>query len=216
MITLIAFGVRYIPDEKSMEPKHDVPAVTQTPTTTLSQTSESATVEKEVGSNTEQDSTTEKSILEPNIITTPYSVYIGFATDVGTSSEEVLQQEVGEVVVGYEWEVLFRSPMFSTVVLPAWDLSNEGQQKEYTVQVWDEDSYMLLGNYTSFEEIKFPREGLRGASRFKVTGIDPALRICPGDRSFIWDVRFTFEGQLGLIRTPITQDLPQGETCRIR
>jgi len=151
-----------------------------------------------------------------NIALSPYSVYIGFASSVGTSSQSVLQQEVSHVVVGYEWEALPFSPMFSTAILPNWDDSEEGKQKAYTVHVWDEDSYTVLGTFSSADEIKFPREGLRGASRFKVTGIDPELRICPGDRSFTWDMRFTLEGQLGLIRTPITQDLPQNETCRMR
>ena len=230
---LVVFGVRYVSDDQPIDSQNESSTTTQTVTTTLSQSpssqedrTDNGTIsEREGESNAVQEASKKRAIPEPSIAISPYSVYIGFATSVGTSSESLMQKEVSKVVIGYEWEALLWSPMFSTVTLPEWAvgpehsegiLSEDGQQKEYSVYVWDKDSYILLGDYSLSDEIKFPRDGLRGASRFKFTGIDPALGICPGDRSFTWNVRFTFSGTLGLIRTPITQDLPQGETCRMR
>lgn len=156
----------------------------------------------------------EQVAVVPSIVTTPYSVYIGFAADIGTSSADLMDEEVDEVVIGYEWEALPGSQMFATVLFPLWDQT----ETEYTLQVWNEESvsYEVFGSYPSGEEIEVPHTGLIGTSRFKVTDIDPALRICPGDRSFTWEVRFTFDGSLGLVRTPITQKLPTGEMCQMR
>ena len=151
----------------------------------------------------------------PTIETTPYTAYLGFAKDIDGASEPAAE-EVGEVVVGYEWEALVNSQLFASMVLPVFDPSDESA--EYDIEVWNEESqsYEVLGNFPAGEEVDFPREGFAGATRFKVTGIDPALRICPGDRSFTWDARFTFEGELGLIRTPIIEPLLGGQTCRLR
>lgn len=152
----------------------------------------------------------------PSILTTPYSVYLGFASEFGTSSEAVLKEEVPKTVIGYEWESL-GIVMFDSVVLPAWDPNSAG---EYEVSVWNEESntYEALGTFSSGEEVQFPRNQLEGPRRFKVMGIDPALRICPGDRSFNWSVKFTFNADMGLVRTPITQDLLTlpPENCRMR
>lgn len=158
----------------------------------------------------------EISIEFPTVTPTLYSIYIGLAKDLDTATETPEPAEVNEVVVGYEWEVLLGSPFFATIALPEWDPEN--QSATYAVSVWDDlsQSYMLLDSYHSKTEIEFPRDGFAGARVFKVTGIDPDLRICPSDRSFTWDARFTFEGDLGLVRTPITQKLPEGETCRLR
>jgi hypothetical protein len=164
------------------------------------------------------DSSNENGNPVINIPTSPYSVYIGFASSMATSSSSVLEQEVSEVVIGYEWESLPKSPGFATVVLPEWDPSKSGQEK-YEVSVWDEksDSYKLLGSYPSSEEIKLPREGfIITTKRFKVLNIDPVFRVCPGDRSFTWDFRFTAKDDYSLVRTPITQPLPQGELCQMR
>jgi cytoskeletal protein RodZ len=157
--------------------------------------------------------TQEENTLKPSISTTPYSVYIGFATDIGTSSAALMGAETGEVVTGYEWEALPGSQLFSDITLPLWGSS----EARYTVQVWDEEleTYTVLGDFPSGVEIEFPRDDFVGPSRLKITGIDPALRICPGDRSFSWDVRFTFAGEMGLVRTPITQTLSLGETCEL-
>ena len=220
---LVVFGVRYVSDDQPIDSQGESSVITQTleaipPQESVSSEDKTDGIasEQESKSNTEQDSPKEENVPKPSIVVTPYSVYIGFATSMGTSSESLMKTEVSKVVIGYEWEALPWSPMFSTVTLPEWDVSKEGQQKEYSVYIWDKDSHVLLGGYTLLKDIKFSRDGLRGASRFKVTGINPALGICPGDRSFTWSVRFTFLGTLGLIRTPITQDLPQGETCRMR
>jgi hypothetical protein len=82
-------------------------------------------------------------------------------------------------------------------------------EKTYEVYVWDRESgaYVLQGEYPAGQEIEFPREGARGANKFKVLGIDPGLRICPGDRHFNWEARFTLPGSVGLVRTPIVQEL---------
>lgn len=140
----------------------------------------------------------------PSIGLSPYSIYIGFAVRFGTSSEAVLNKEVSQMVVGYEWEALPGSPLFDSVELPQWGAPDA----QYEVQVWDEASstYLSLGSHPAGEEVEFPRDGLIGPSKFKVLGISPALRVCPGDRSFTWKVRFTFGGNVGLVRTPLTQD----------
>jgi hypothetical protein len=155
--------------------------------------------------------------LGPRTITTPYTVYLGYATEFGTSSPEVLQKEVAKVVVGYEWEALPDSAMFDSITIPMFD-PNEGH--DYKVHVWDReaDRYILLGEYEAGRPVEFPREDLNGPRRFKVLGIDPGLRLCPGDRSFTWSFRFTFPVSWGVIRTPITQDLLvlPPETCRMR
>jgi hypothetical protein len=162
----------------------------------------------------EQDTSEENDLRKPTIPTNEYTVYHGFTAEFEGASEPV-SAEVGEVVVGYEWEAMFPSPLFATVSLPEWDASGSD---EYTVEVWNDDSssYEVLGKFRSGVEITFPREGFYGGRIFKVTGIDPNLRICPGDRSFNWNVSFTFESEMGLIRTPITQALPAGETCTLR
>jgi hypothetical protein len=141
----------------------------------------------------------------PSITLTPYTVYLGFATRYGTSSRELMGYEGTQVVVGYEWESLPDSPMFDSVELPQWG----EEDTEYEIEVWDDGAaaYVLLGEFPAGEEVQFPRDGLNGPRKFKVTGISPTLRICPGDRSFNWQVRFTFPWDIGLVRTPITQDL---------
>ena len=219
---LVILTISYFSRDEAKPSDNDVVLTGQTPTTTPSDSSvveinEDLVSVKDNEDNSGLGSSERGKVQEPSITISPYSVYIGFATSVGTSSKSLMQKEVSEVVIGYEWEALPPSPMFSTITLPEWDASEQGQQKEYAVYIFDENSYTLLGSYTSSEDIKFPRDGLQGASRFKITGIDPALGICPGDRSFTWEnVRFTFEGPLGLIRTPITQDLSSGETCHRR
>lgn len=154
----------------------------------------------------------------PSIATSIYTVYIGFAASFGTSSEAVMRQEVSKAVIGYELEALPESPTFDSATLPRWDPSEAGLEKKYEVYLWDENTntYQLFGSYPALEEIQFPREGFKGQTRFKVLGIPPALRVCPGDRSFNWAARFTLPLQLGLVRTPITQELLPWETCRMR
>lgn len=151
----------------------------------------------------------------PSIETTSHTVYIGFAEDIEGATEPTAE-EVNEVVVGYEWEALPRSQMFASVILPEWDTENT--EAEYLVESWDEEteSYISLGAFPFGEEINFPRDGFVGSTRFKVTGIDPKLRICPGERSFTWVTRFTFDGRRGLVRTPITEILPPGQTCTLK
>lgn len=157
-------------------------------------------------------------IKPPKIATTSYSVYIGFASEVGTSSAGLMNKEVNEAVIGYEWEALPNSQLFASVVLPTWDDSKDGDRNEYEVFTYNEEkeSYESLGKFPKEIEIDFPRDGLIGPSRFRVTGISPDLLICPGDRSFNWDIRFTFDGQPGLVRTPITQKLLFWQKCKMR
>ncbi len=153
----------------------------------------------------------------PAIATTPFSVYIGKATAFGTSSPTLMGQEVSQVVVGYEWESLASSPMFDSVSLPQWDPADTGAQK-YQVYIWNEEenSYRLLGAYPVGQEIQFPRDDLNGPRRFKVLGINPALLVCPGDRSFVWSFRLTYPGSMSIVRTPITEPLPVSQTCEMR
>ncbi len=157
-------------------------------------------------------------LISVNIATTSYSVFLGFAVNVGTSSADLMTREVREAVIGYEWEALSESQLFASVVLPEWDTTKEGEDTEYKVEAWDSEKseYILVGQFPSLEEVDFPRDGLIGPSRFKVTGINSNLLICPGDRSFNWDIRFTFGGQLGLVRTPITQKLSFWQKCEMR
>ena len=172
-------------------------------------------IEEDTNTDTEPEVNTNDIQTSEETERSPYAVYLGFASSVGTSSESFMRQEVSEVVVGYEWEALTKSPTFTTVVLPQWDSSDAGLEKEYVVHVWDREteSFVFFGNFPPAEDIKLPREGLLATQKFRVTGIDPSLRICPGDRSFTWQLRFAVEGEFGLVRTPITQALPSGETC---
>jgi len=129
-------------------------------------------------------------------------------------------QEVGKAVVGYEWEAVDLSPPFDSVSLPQWDPKDTDLSTRYEVHVWENGAtgYTVLGSYPTGEEINFPREDLNGPHRFKVLGIDPKLRICPGDRSFTWSFRLTYPDikRTAVVRTPITVDLPQGEKCEMR
>ncbi|MDP4020461.1 MAG: hypothetical protein Q8P58_00245 [Candidatus Adlerbacteria bacterium] len=154
----------------------------------------------------------------PTITTTPYSVYLGGAAAFGTSSEALMREEVSQVVIGYEWESLISSPMFDSATLPQWDPNDTNFQNIYEVYVWDLETngYILLGEYPAGTEIQFPRDGLTGPYKFKVLGIDPVLRVCPGDRSFTWSMRFTFPGDISIVRTPITQNLLFSEKCQMR
>lgn len=193
------------------------PAPDQQATSTPEDTAGNETGSGAGSNDTNATSTRPSKIAKPTIPTSPYTVYIGFAAQVGTSSAELMNKAVGEAVVGYEWEALPWSQVFDSVVLPDWD-----EQGEYEVLVWETDeegkngSYTSLGTFSEGDTVQFPREGFAGALRFKVLGIDPALRICPGDRSFNWQAAFTFEGNLGLVRTPITKKLPAGELCELR
>lgn len=153
-------------------------------------------------------------LLKPSIAVTPYTVYMGFAKDIEGAAPPS-EKAGNEVVVGYEWEALPNSQMFASVVLPAWDPEN--RKRRYTLDSWDAEAgvYLRLGKFPSGQEIDFPRKEFVGSTRFRVLGIDPALGICPGDRSLSWDARFTFDGQLGLVRTPITETLAAESTCQL-
>ncbi len=157
-----------------------------------------------------------KSATQPTIALSQYTVYLGSAISLGTSSESVMRQQVSKVVIGYEWETTPKNLMFDSVVLPQWDPSETGGEREYEVYVWEDGAYTLLGRHAPQKEIQFPRDGLNGPRRFKVVGIDPALLVCPGDRSFTWSMRFTYPGEVGLVRTPITQELWPWGTCHMR
>lgn len=154
----------------------------------------------------------------PTIPLTPYTVYLGKAVAFGTSSPLLMGQELGQAVIGYEWESVDPSPMFDSVSLPQWDSADTQLQNTYEVYVWDDtkSQYVLLGAYPRGQEIQFPREKQNGPRKFKVLGINPALRICPGDRSFTWSFRLTSLAPMSIVRTPVVQTLPFPETCQMR
>jgi len=213
VLVLVALGVWYISPRDYASPAADEPSAAGSETDASDADASLGATEGDKHASVEE-APTEGNVLAPNIPISPYTVYIGFAEEIGMSNSAFMGLEVGEAVIGYEWEALPGGQLFATVMLPKWSEEDE----EYEVHVWNEEtgSYDVLGTYPAGEEIEFPTEGFVGPSRFKVTGIDPALRICPGDRSFNWALRFTFEGRLGLVRIPITQELAPGETCQMR
>lgn len=214
ILILIISGVYYISrTQQPVTESMNEPPQEQSNDSEQSEMTEGSVSGVESGNDIEGNTGEDNNVQTPSIDITPYTVFLGFTEDFDIASEPA-SGKVDKAVVGYEWEAIFPSPLFATISLPAWDTSGT----TYTVSTWNEDtaSYEHLGQFPAGEEIEFPREGFLGARKFKVTGIDPALRICPGDRVFTWDARFTFEGDIGLIRTPITENLPDGETCQIR
>jgi hypothetical protein len=120
---------------------------------------------------------------------------------------ELDQPIVGfNIVIGYEWISDPDSPNFASVQLPFWGMLEfeDFTDREYTVEIWNDDNYSFFKTGTLLEEVIFPDDGVQ---RFKVTGINTDLRICPGDKSkYTWGLKFSSDGIFRGKRIPILKD----------
>ncbi len=125
------------------------------------------------------------------------------------------QDEIHKVVVGYEWISNPGSPKFASTTIPMFWFSEDSnwEEKEYGVYIWQEDDYVFYKSIKSTGSVSFPSGGI---SKFKVIGIDPKHRVCPGARGYMFAMYFTESGMFDGVRVPITELSPSNLPCKKR
>ncbi len=128
--------------------------------------------------------------------------------------------ESSEVATGFIWNSEKGSPNFATVSIPAFKLSpqqevgfdnlEEIRKKEYTLEIWDGESYVFYKKVHPEEKVNFP-EG--GVYRFRVTGISPEQGVCPLESNF-WGISFATAGTFKGSREPITETSSVRSYCK--
>lgn len=104
------------------------------------------------------------------------------------------------IAIGYEYEIGLGDPNFASVLLP-------------NIQAADFDlSYLVGGSWLSTMvapggTFEFPSNGV---SHFTVTGIDPALKLAPGNTTaFVTGLTFTGDGSFTGTQVPIIENVPE-------
>lgn len=152
--------------------------------------------------------------LEPVSSSTIATTTDNNSVTLATSSQKNMGTD-SLVATGFVWESKPNRPKFASVMLPIWgfDRDSNWNKKEYKIEIWDGGKYVFYKTTIPAHAITFPNGGV---SKFRITGIDTKLKICPMEKDiYTWMLTFTKSGQFEGVRTPITEDLsPQGEKCQ--
>lgn len=117
-----------------------------------------------------------------------------------------------QVVAGYLWHSYKGSPNFLSVSLPRLGIyvGKDDSKTKYTIDIWDGNQFTFYAEALPGEEVVFPQGGVY---EFRVTGIDPEFKICPGDRGYIWGIKFVSSGRFEGARIPLGRKKDAGKVC---
>lgn len=117
-----------------------------------------------------------------------------------------------DVVTGYVWESDPGSPHFQSVFIPFINLDKSLFYEKFSVYIWTNGKYEFYQDSSQGKEVTFPDQGV---SKFKITGIDPAFKLCV-KQHVATGLKFVDTGTFKGGMKPITEDLTSsGITCKM-